>query len=304
MAGRRAGNKTYKKIAIPATFLIVAFALVLTVLDMTGIFSVRKIGGESAVPVGDAVIQVIDCGQGDSILIQLSDKTVLIDGTTGKDAGKVLAYLDKQGVKKLDLVIATHAHEDHIGGLDDVLRAFPVEQVIMTKLTGSLVPTTKAYENFLMAVKENGCRVTPAKPGDEYVIGDGKFTILGPLGTPKDLNNTSVVVKLDVGAGTALFMGDAEKEQEDLLEKEWYSAIQNIDVLKVGHHGSSTSSSDDFLRLVKPKYAAISCGKGNDYGHPDADVLKNLKKYDVTVGRTDTDGTLVYRLTSSGFSPD
>ena len=312
--GTAAQRRRKKKITLVLSVLLVLLTLTLTVLDVTGILPVERLAGllpgmsdnDSSTPAGtgemeEAAIHIIDCGQGDSILIQLGDSNVLIDGTTGSHAGQVLEYLHKQGIKSLDLMIVTHPHEDHIGGLDDVLGDMPVKQVLMKRLTGSMVPTTKAYERLLKTIKANGSMVTAAEPGQKITVGNGVFTVLGPAGDFEDLNNTSVVVKLDVGSGSALFMGDAEKESETALISRWYDILADVDVLKVGHHGSSTSSSAEFIRFVKPRYAAISVGEGNDYGHPDDVVLTRLEQADAIVSRTDRDGTIVYLLRQNGF---
>ncbi len=317
MAKRSAAKRRKKKkITAVVSVLAVLLATLLAALDMTGVLPVERLEdlftgrlwNSPSVPAaagdtGDASIHIIDCGQGDSVLIRLDGKNVLIDGTTGSNAGQVLEYLHRQGVESLDLLIVTHPHEDHIGGLDDVLGDMPVKEVLMKQLTGSMVPTTKAYERLLTAIKANGSTVTAAQPGQKLTVGNGVFTVLGPTEDFGDLNNTSVVVKLEVGNGTALFMGDAEKESEAALVSRWYDALAGMDVLKVGHHGSSTSSGEDFIRIVSPRYAAISVGEGNDYGHPSDEVLARLEQAGAAVSRTDRDGTIVYILQQDGFRP-
>jgi competence protein ComEC len=233
------------------------------------------------------LVHYIDVGQADSILIQVNNKNMLIDAGNSRDADTVVAYLQKQGVKKLDYVIATHPHEDHIGSMSDIIKKFPITEFYAPKKTN----TTKTFEDMITAL--NGKKIVIAKAGVKLNLGDNiKAELLAPNGDNyEDLNNYSAVLKLTYGDNKFLFMGDAEKlnEGEILLSNLDVSA----DVIKVGHHGSSTSSSKEFLDKVSPKIAVISVGKGNDYGHPHAETLSEFKKRNYTVYRTDIDGTIV-----------
>lgn len=161
----------------------------------------------------------------------------------------------------------------------------------MPKLPKSLVPTTSIYQKLIKAIKASGAKVISAKVGDTYTLGDAKITIVGPVGTPEDLNNASVVMKVVYGKNSFLFTGDAEEKSEKKILAN--GADIKADVLKLGHHGSSTSTSEEFLKVVSPSLALISCGKDNDYGHPHKETIEKLEKYNIPYERTDIKGTIV-----------
>jgi competence protein ComEC len=241
----------------------------------------------------DMKVHFIDVGQADSILIQSNGHNMLIDGGTTDKGDTVVSYLKSQGVETLDYIIATHPHEDHIGGLDKVINAYNVKTIIAPKKE----TTTKTFKDFLSAVSNKGLSLTVPVTGTKYIIGDAYFIILSPNGDyGDDLNNYSVGIKLVNGSNSFIMCGDAEKESEaDILK----TGIDiSADVLKCGHHGSDTSTSTAFLNAVNPKYAVISCGKDNDYGHPDASTLNKLAAKSVKLFRTDEQGTIV--ATSDG----
>jgi competence protein ComEC len=229
----------------------------------------------------------IDVGQADSILIQVNNKNVLIDAGNRGDADTIVSYLQKQGVKKLDYVIATHPHEDHIGSMSDIIKKFPITEFYAPKKTS----TTKTFENMIDAL--NGKKIITAKAGVKLNLGENiKAEFLAPNSDKyEEVNNFSAVLKLTYGDNKFLFMGDAE----NLSEGEILASNVDVssDVIKVGHHGSSTSSSKEFLDKVSPKIAVISVGKGNDYGHPHKETLEEFKKRGYTVYRTDIDGTII-----------
>lgn len=249
----------------------------------------------------DADLQVhfIDVGQGDCSLIMWQDCAVLIDGGE-KDSGEtVLKYLQKQGVKKLDYLVATHPHSDHIGGLPAVISGVEIGKVIAPRVSNEMTPTTKVYERFLQALRDKSLKLTAAKPGTEYSLGqageDGKsppkLEILAPNGDYDDLNDYSVVIRLTYGSTAYLFTGDAEKRAEaDILAS---GARVGADVLKMGHHGSSTSSSEEFYEAVSPRICVIQCGDGNSYGHPHKETVKRVEDSGAKLYRNDTDGNIV-----------
>ena len=233
-------------------------------------------------------VHFIDVGQGDAILITQNNHNMLIDAGDNKYEKTVVNYLKKQSIKKLDYVIGTHPHSDHIGGLDAVIDAFEIGKVIMPKVEH----TTKTFLDVLTSIKNKGLKVTAPNVGDIYKLDGAKFTIVAPNNkTYKDLNNYSVVIKMEYDKTSFLFTGDAEV----LSEKEILNNKINIeaDVLKVGHHGSDTSSSAEFLDAVKPKYAVIQVGEGNKYGHPTAETLNKLKNRDIKIYRNDLDGNII-----------
>lgn len=235
------------------------------------------------------IIHYIDVGQADSILIQIDNKNLLIDAGNKDDSDKLIKYLKDQGVSKLDYVIATHPHEDHIGGMASVVKKYDIGKFYAPKKLSN----TATFENMVLALRGKNLKINEAKPGDTLNLGKNvDCKILAPNSSEYDnINNYSVVVKLTYGNTRFLFTGDAHK----LNEKEMLSKGYDLssDVLKVGHHGSSSSSSKEFLDKVKPKIAIISCGKNNDYGHPHKETLDELNQRKIKIYRTDKDGTIV-----------
>lgn len=238
-------------------------------------------------------VHFIDVGQGDSILIQSGDHDMLVDAGENDQGDTVVTYLHSQGIEKLDYVIGTHPHSDHIGGLDDVINNFSIDKVILPPVEH----TTKTYEDVLDAISSQGLKVTKPVAGDTYKLGDASFQIIAPNGNyGDDLNNWSVGIKLTNGDNSFVMCGDAESQAEaDICA----SGINlSADVLKLGHHGSKTSTSGAFLNKVNPEYAVISCGMGNSYGHPHKETLNKLNSKGVKILRTDEQGTVI--ATSDG----
>ena len=247
----------------------------------------------------DLEIHFIDVGQGDCSLILWNGSAMLIDSGESEEAKTVLKYLKRQGVEKLDYIIVTHPHSDHMGSMSEVISAMEVGRVIAPKVSEELTPTSKTYESFLKALKSKALKLTAAKPGTVYSFeaseeNDKKppeFEILAPLDDYDNLNNYSVVLRLTYDSTAYLFTGDAEKKAErDILET---GAKLDADVLKVGHHGSSTSTGSGFLDEVSPDYCIIQCGAGNSYGHPHKDTIDAIEKAGAEWYSTDRDGTIV-----------
>lgn len=303
MAKRKAGRAARKKraalevigvvLALVCAFITVAPQLNLpfSVPTWQEIFSGAQLTEVSEAAKQPLSVHYIDVGQGDSILIKAEGLNVLIDAGERGNGETILSYLEAQGVKSLDYVIATHPHSDHIGSMADVLKKIPVANVMMPKLTQKNTPTTKTYENFLQAVRDSGAKVIAATPGETYSGKRAVLTILGPCQQDDNLNNMSVVVRLDFGSTSFLFTGDAETPSENAILKKGMDV--HADVLKMGHHGSRTSSGNAFLDKVQPAFCVISCGMGNDYGHPHEETLEKLEKRGITPFRTDQDGTIV-----------
>lgn len=243
---------------------------------------------------GELAVHFIDVGQADCILIQAPEQNVLIDAGDRGVGEEIEAYLRAQNVSRIDLLIATHPHADHIGSMDYIVSHFDIGKILFGEVPDDILPTSKTYENLLDAISDKGMRITKANPGDEYTLGGGaKLTVLAPLKAYDDLNNTSVVTRLDFAQTSYIFTGDAETESEkDILKKYPHAQLQ-ADVLKLGHHGSSTSSSRGFLEAVSPQIAIASCGTDNSYGHPHKETLQKLSKMGITLYRTDMDGTIV-----------
>lgn len=243
----------------------------------------------------DFVVHFIDVGQADSILVQGPSINILIDAGNNEDGDQVISYLKHVGVQKLDYVIGTHPHEDHIGGMDQVIHSFAIGTIIMPKTTH----TTHTYEDVLDAIVTKGLKIQTAVSGTVYQRGDVWMTILAPNKTTyKDLNNTSVVVKINYKKTAFIFQGDAEIESEKEILAKGYDITASI--IKLGHHGSSSSTSKEYLHKVNPQVAVISVGRNNDYKHPNDSTMKLLKEEGIPVFRTDESGTIVF--TSNGNS--
>lgn len=236
------------------------------------------------------LVHFIDVGQGDSIFIQFPDgRTTLIDGGTRESEDKVLSYLNSLGIEKIDYLIATHPHEDHIGGLPGVVRNFDIGKIYMPNKTAN----TKIFEELLTEIKNKGLNITLVDGFDTIIDEDNiRFVILGPNGKDySETNDYSIVTKLEYGENSFIFTGDMEREAEIELIENGYDL--KSDVLKVGHHGSSTSSSEEFLKEVDPDYSVISLGKDNDYGHPHKETIERLNKIGTKIYRTDELGDIV-----------
>jgi len=229
----------------------------------------------------------IDVGQGDSELLQLPNgQTMLIDA-----GGDVRSYLQTLGIQKIDYLVATHPHADHIAYMEEVITNFNIGAIYMPRVSH----TSKTFENMLLAIQRKGLSIKTAKAG-VTILNEGNLNIniVAPVkDTYDDLNNYSTVIKVVYGSTSMLFTGDAEALSEGQI-----TANIDADVLKVGHHGSSTSSSNSFLNRVTPKIAVISCGAGNSYGHPHSETLQKLNSRNVEIYRTDLNGTIV--ITSDG----
>lgn len=245
-----------------------------------------------ALPDAKLEVHFLDVGQAESILIKGPDASMLIDAGENGQGEEVLRYLKGAGVSKLDYVVGTHPHSDHIGGLDEVIRELRVEQVILPDLPDEIVPTTQTYTDLLLAISKKGLKITPAKPGRTYSLGDGaEVRILGPAAQYSDLNNMSVICRLTYGETAFLFTGDAGVEAEqDILDS---GASVVADVLNAGHHGSNTSTGPRWLEAVSPRVAVISCGVDNSYGHPHREVIAALEAREIRILRTDRNGAVV-----------
>lgn len=232
-------------------------------------------------------VDFLNVGQADCALLSTNGHYMVIDGGNNGDADTILSYLEGQGVEKLDAVVGTHPHEDHIGSLDAIINHFDVDAVYMPKI----MHTSKTFEDVLDAVANKGLKIKSPSPGDTIDFNGLEIEVLGPQREYKDFNNNSIVLKVNAGETAFLFTGDAEETAEKDILQAGYDL--QADVLKVGHHGSSTSSSQAFLQAVKPKYAVISVGVGNSYHHPEEEALQRLQSIGAEIYRTDLQGDIV-----------
>lgn len=255
----------------------------------------------SAVPtdtkyVTDLKVSLIDVGQADCILVELPNaQKMLIDAGNNEDKETIISYLNSKSIKKIDYLVGTHPHEDHIGALDSVISGYEIGNIYMPKASAN----TKTFEDVLLAIKAKGLKINAPESGT-YILNDNQglsVQVLAPNSASyENLNNYSIVLKVKYMGTSFLLTGDAESLSESEMLKKGYDI--KADVLKVGHHGSNSSTSAEFLKKIAPKYAVISVGKANTYGHPHQETLNKLNTAKVQVHRTDVDGTVVF--TSDG----
>lgn len=242
----------------------------------------------------ELLVYFIDVGQADAIYIKDNDENMLIDVGNNADGKLLVNYLKGLGVTGFKYVVGTHAHEDHIGGMDNIINNFKINTFYMP----DAISTSKTFEDVLDALESNKVTFNTPKIGDTFNLKKAMFEVLS-LGTDtSDLNDTSIVLKMTYNNTCTLFMGDASSAVEkNLLDKNI-----NCDVLKVGHHGSKYSSSEAFIKAVKPTYGIIMVGKDNKYGHPTEKTLQTLQKYNVNIHRTDEEGTIIMKIKEDTIS--
>ena len=254
---------------------------------LTGCAVPQKTQPATQAPTGQLKVHFIDVGQADAALLQCNGENMLIDGGNAEDSNLMYTYLKKQNVTHLDYVIGTHAHEDHIGGLSGALRYASVDT--------AYCPVTdydsKAFRNFASSVESHNTALQIPDVGTTFSLGEAQVEILA-VNTTDDTNNSSIVLRVDYGQVSFLFTGDAEREVEQVLLDR--NANLSATVLKVGHHGSDSSTTYPFLREVMPRYSVISVGKDNSYGHPTETTLSRLRDADTQLFRTDLQGDIIF----------
>ena len=255
-------------------------------------------GNEKAVFAsgGSMEVHFLDVGQGLSILVQSEGQTLLYDGGPRSASSYVVSYLQEQNVSEIDYLISSHYDEDHVSGLIGCLNTFSVKNVI----GADYVHDSSLYDSFVSKVEQLGLEIQHPAVGTEYEFGSGEFTVLSPAVISNESNANSVAIKLANGENSFIFTGDADHNSEaDMVS----SGIDlDCDVLSVGHHGSATATSWDFLQATVPQFAVISCGAGNMYGHPDADTMEKLSDMGIQVYRTDEQGTIIASSDGSTIS--
>ena len=258
-------------------------------------------GGNASVPDGDTLqVHYIDVGQGDCQLVVSSSETVLIDCGEREYYERVINYIKSLDISKLDYVVVSHPHTDHMGGMSYIIDEFDIGTVIMPKIQDSALPTTNAYKRLLTSINEKNIKVNYAESGKKYGVGGAVMTVLSPVKDYNDLNNYSAAVRITHGENTFLFTGDIEKKAEaDILSS---GCDVSATVLKVAHHGSSGSSSEAFINAVDPEYAVIGVGAGNDYGHPHQETLKWIEERGLKLYRTDLNGNVIFTSTGSSLT--
>ena len=231
-------------------------------------------------------VSFIDVGQADSVLIRNGNYNMLIDAGNNEDGEKLVNYFKSLGIEEFTYVFATHPHEDHIGGMDDIINNFKIDNYYMS----NKLSTTKTFMDVLDALDRRNLKYTVPNKGDTLKLGDANIKVIYPGDDKSNINDSSIVLKITYGKNSFLLTGDATSN----VERKIYNEDIKSDVLKVAHHGSSYSSTDVFLDKVKPYYAVISVGKNNIYNHPSNKTLEKLNKRNIKVYRTDLDGTIVF----------
>ncbi len=235
-------------------------------------------------------VSFLDVGQADSILIQNKEEFMLIDAGNNNDGDLLVDYFHSLGIEEFQYVVGTHPHEDHIGGLDTIINEFQIDKIYLP----DVITTTTTFTDLLGAIENKNMTYTVPTIGETFSLGEANIEVIYTGTDTTDLNNTSIVLKLTFGNTSFLFTGDATST----TEKQILNKDINADVLKVGHHGSKYSTTDEFLNKVNPKYAIISVGKNNSYGHPNQSTLDKFKQKNIQIFRTDELGTIL--VTSDG----
>jgi competence protein ComEC len=243
-------------------------------------------------------VSFMDVGQADCTVIQYGGSSMIIDAGGNSTASTLVSEIKNMGISKFDVVVGTHPHEDHIGGMDVVINTFDIGTIYMPKVANN----TKTFEDVLTSIQNKGLTVTTPVPGNTFNLGqDVHCTILAPNSSSySDLNSYSIVIKMVYGNTSFLFTGDAEADSEREMLNKGFDLKANV--LKVGHHGSTSFTSPEFLKAVSPEYGVIFVGKDNTYGHPHQETLDKLNAAGVKVYRTDLNGNIVFTSNGSNIN--
>lgn len=290
MTKKRKKKKENKFLRLILILLTIIYGLYLS--EMDGTYSLDNTNDVFKEVSTDLRISYLDVGQADSILIENNNEYMLIDAGNNEDGELLVKYFNQKGIKEFKYLVGTHPHEDHIGGLDDVINNFNVGTIYLP----DAITTTKTFMDVLDAIENKELSYKVPKIEETFTLGEALITVLYTGNDTKDLNNTSIVLRLDFGNTSYLFTGDATDKTEEILLNSGVNI--KADILKIGHHGSKYSTTDKFLKSVNPKYAVISVGTGNSYKHPESIVLNKLKANNIEIHRTDLEGTII--VTSDG----
>lgn len=307
MSNGKSDRKKLGKVLATIIILVIAGLLGLDVSNIIPIGTgneptsmqqdVNSDGSKSSNVEGNLVLHMIDVGQADSFLLVQNGKTALFDCGTRSTGEDVVKYLNELGITKLDYLIGSHPHDDHMGGMYDVITNFEIGTIIMPKVKSGDV-TSNWYIKLMQEIKDGKYNVEYPEVGNVYSLGDAALEVIGPISEPKgNLNNYSVVFRVTFGNMDIIMTGDLEKDAErEIIASEEYL---DAEILKVGHHGSDTSSCDEWLDEITPEYALISTKVGNKYNHPIKSVMENLEERNIEVYRTDEQGTVIVTITAN-----
>ena len=273
-------------------FAVTLLCIVAVIALFFGNFSSSPINQEKF-DISSDFVRFIDVGQGDSILIYSNGYSALIDTGTSESANEICSQLDGCNIKDIDVVIFSHLHDDHTGGIKQISKIYGIKNVILPEISIESDSLTDA-QFVINKMRETGGGIYTAVSGMNFSIGEFEITVLGSFGEMKDENNRSVIVVAQIDGRKFLFTGDAETNTEKALLNEGLNL--KCDVLKAGHHGSNTSSCDEFLKAVSPRFVAISVGRENSYGHPHNNILSAFEKIKAEVYRTDYDGDITFSV--------
>ena len=285
MAKRRKkkSNNTFFRVLLVVLFFCYGFYL----NQLDGTYSSDKTIDTFNEVSTDLRVSYLDVGQADSILIENNGEVMLIDAGNNDDGELLVKYFKQKEIKEFKYLVGTHPHEDHIGGLDDVINNFDIGTIYMP----DVITTTKTFVDVLDAIEAKNLSLSVPKIQEVFKVGEATIEVLYTGVDVKDLNNASIVLRLVFGKTSFLFTGDAtEKSEEEILRS---GLNLKADVLKVGHHGSKYSTSNGFLNMVNPRYAVISVGTGNSYKHPESETINKLNDKNIEIHRTDLEGSII-----------
>lgn len=303
-------RRTYRKPPKPKQGLLLLLIVLIAVLSLWAISAafgypkpwelLFRPPKQPAAADAKTSVRFIDVGQGDCTLAVSDGRAVLIDSGETDERDRVISYIRSLGVKKLDLVIMTHPHSDHMGEMWDVLDSIDTDRLIIPRLPEDKEPESYLYSKLLRTADKRRVQVEKVKDAISARIGELDITVTMPEKLGEDLNDCSAVVRIVHGENSFLVTGDCSQDEEKTLMLQ--RCELSADVLKVGHHGSSTASSEAFLAAVRPRYAVISCAKVNDYGHPSQKTLKRLKAFTSEIYTTAESGTVVFVSDGKGLT--